>query len=119
MGLGTARNRVLKLSHSLPVRVAQLNWSGRHSVSYSSAPSRRGRKPSPLLSTAIELLSWAGAQAGFSVEEMIEMLNAGVSMGALLDMISYSLSHEALEFTQERQRSPLSPVPVRIRARWK
>jgi hypothetical protein len=34
---------------------------------------------------------------------MIEMLNAGVSIGALLGMISCSLSHEALEFTQQRQ----------------
>jgi Tfp pilus assembly protein PilV len=43
-----------------------------------------------------------GKQAGFSVEEMIAMLNAGVSIGALLDMIGYSLSHEALEFTHRR-----------------
>jgi hypothetical protein len=33
---------------------------------------------------------------------MIEMLNAGVSIGALLDMIGYSLSHEALEFIPRR-----------------
>jgi len=33
---------------------------------------------------------------------MIEMLNAGVSIGALLDMISYSLFHEAPEFTHPR-----------------
>jgi hypothetical protein len=31
---------------------------------------------------------------------MIEMLNAGVSIRALLDVISYSLSREALAFTQ-------------------
>jgi hypothetical protein len=54
-----------------------------------------------LLST-IEKLARAGEQAGFSVEEMIEMLNAGIGIGALLDMISYSLSHEALEFTDPR-----------------
>jgi hypothetical protein len=65
------------------------------------APSRQGRKLSPHLSRAIERLARAGEQAGFSVEEMIEMLNAGVSIRALLDMISYSLSHEALEFTQQ------------------
>ena len=52
------------------------------------------------LSSAIERLARAGEQAGFSVEEMIEMLNAGVSIGALLDMISYSLSHEALASTR-------------------
>jgi hypothetical protein len=42
------------------------------------------------------------------------MLNAGVSIGALLDMISYSLSHEALEFTQQRQKRR-----AYTRARWK
>ena len=64
-------------------------------------PSRQGRKQSRHLSSAIERLARAGEQAGFRVEEMIEMLNAGLSIGALLDMISYSLSHEALEFTQQ------------------
>jgi len=49
------------------------------------------------VSSTIEKLARAGEQAGFRVEEMIEMLNAGVSIGALLDVISYSLSHEALE----------------------
>jgi len=57
----------------------------------------RSEKRSRHLSSTIEKLARAGEQAGFRVEEMIEMLNAGVSIGALLDMISYSLSHEALE----------------------
>jgi hypothetical protein len=55
------------------------------------------------VSSTIEKLAQAGQQAGFPVEEMIEMLKAGVSIGALLDMISYSLSHEELDFTQQRQ----------------
>jgi len=42
------------------------------------------------------------------------MLNAGVSIGAFLDMISYSLSHEALEFTQQRQKHR-----AYTRARWR
>ena len=54
-----------------------------------------GKRPGHLSST-IEKLARAGEQAGFSVEKMIEMLNAGVTIGALLDMISYSLSREAL-----------------------
>jgi hypothetical protein len=33
---------------------------------------------------------------------MIEMLNAGVSIGALLDMISYSFSQEELGFTHRQ-----------------
>jgi hypothetical protein len=61
----------------------------------------RGGKRSRHLSSAIERLARAGEQAGFSVEEMIEMLNAGLSIAALLDTISYSLSHEAVEFTQQ------------------
>ncbi len=59
-------------------------------------------KGSSHLSSTIEKLARAGEQAGFSVEETIAMLNAGVSIGALLDMIGYSLSHEALEFTHRR-----------------
>ena len=54
------------------------------------------------LASIIERLARAGEQAGFSVEEMIEMLNAGVSIGALLDMISYSSSQEELGFTHRQ-----------------
>jgi len=72
------------------------------------------------LASAIERLARAGEQAGFSVEEMIEMLNAGVSIGALLDMISYSLSHEEQPFTQERQKcSPPLAHRAYAGARWR
>jgi hypothetical protein len=75
---------------------------------------RSGRR-SRYLSSTIEKLARAGERAGFPVEEMIEMLNAGVSIGALLDMISYSLSHEALESTQQRQgESTSASAPLRI-----
>ena len=73
---------------------------------------REGKRSHHLLST-IERLARAGERAGFSVEEMIEMLNAGVSIGALLDMISYSLSHNSRlkclcpEVLQCRERSAL------------
>jgi len=63
----------------------------------------RSGKRSRHLSSIIEKLARAGEQAGFRVEEMIEMLNAGVSIGSLLDMISCSLSHEALDFIRQRQ----------------
>jgi hypothetical protein len=59
-------------------------------------------KRSSHLSSTIEKFARAGEQAGFSVEEMIEMLNAGVSIGALLDMISYSFSQEELGFTHRQ-----------------
>jgi hypothetical protein len=75
----------------------------------------RSGKRSRHLSSTIEKLARTGEQAGFRVEEMIEMLNAGVSIGALLDMISYSLSHEVLEFTQQRQGEPTSATaPLRM-----
>jgi hypothetical protein len=62
----------------------------------------RGRKRAPHLSSAIEKLARAGEQAGFSVEQMIDMLNAGVGLGELLDMISFSLSQKRWNFTQQR-----------------
>jgi hypothetical protein len=68
----------------------------------------RSGKRSHHLSSTIEKLARAGEKAGFRVEEMIAMLNTGVSIGALLDMISYSLSHEALDFTQQRQGKSIS-----------
>lgn len=64
-------------------------------------PSRQASR-SRRLSSMIEQLARAGEQAGFTVEEMIDMLNAGVSIGTLLDMIGYFLSHEAPEFTHQR-----------------
>jgi len=83
-------------------------------------PSRQGRKPSPHLSSAIERLARAGEQAGFSVEEVIEMLNAGLSIGALLDMISYSLSHDALECAQQGvEESTSASAWLRIQDRWR
>jgi hypothetical protein len=67
------------------------------------------------VSSIIEKLARAGQQAGFRVAEMIEMLKAGVSIGSLLDMISYSLSHEALDFTRQRQGKSISAIaPSRI-----
>ena len=80
---------------------------------------RWGKRPRGLSST-IEKLARAGEQAGFSVEEMIEMLNAGVSIGALLDMISYSLSQEALEFTTSAvEESPSASARAHTGARWR
>ena len=37
-------------------------------------------------------LARAGERAGFSVEEMIEMLNSGVSVADLLNLITHRLS---------------------------
>jgi hypothetical protein len=68
----------------------------------------RSGKRSRHLSSTIEKLARAGEQAGFRVEEMIEMLKDSVRIGSSLDMISYSLSHGALDFTQQRQGESIS-----------
>lgn len=45
----------------------------------------------PKLLMAINRLAMAGEQAGFSLEEMIEMLDSGVSVSTLLALISSRL----------------------------
>jgi hypothetical protein len=44
------------------------------------------------LATAIEKLVRAGEHAGLSVDEMIGLLQAGLSIGALLDLIEVRLT---------------------------
>lgn len=44
---------------------------------------------------AIGKLAIAGEQAGFSVEQMIEMLNAGLSVESLIDLIAWRLREES------------------------
>jgi hypothetical protein len=58
----------------------------------------------PTLIRAVEKLAQAGEQAGFSVEDLIRMLNAGLTVETLLDII-------------ERNLQPLSPEPLRS-SRW-
>jgi hypothetical protein len=43
------------------------------------------------LVTAIGKLAIAGEQAGFSLEQMIDLLNAGLSVETLLDLIAWRL----------------------------
>ena len=45
----------------------------------------------PALVTAIRKLAIAGEQAGFSLEQMIDLLNAGLSVETLLDLIAWRL----------------------------
>jgi hypothetical protein len=45
----------------------------------------------PILARAIQKLAVAGERAGFTVEQMIQILNAGVSVEALLDIIERNL----------------------------
>jgi hypothetical protein len=45
----------------------------------------------PVLARAIERLARMGEQAGIAVEDMIQILNAGVSVETLLDLIERRL----------------------------
>jgi hypothetical protein len=45
----------------------------------------------PVLVRAVEKLAQAGEQAGLSVEDMIRILNAGISVETLLDLIGRNL----------------------------
>ena len=45
----------------------------------------------PNVQQSIAKLAMAGEQAGFSVEQMIELLSAGLSVATLLDLIIWRL----------------------------
>ena len=49
--------------------------------------------------TAIRKLAIAGEQAGFSLDQMIQLLNSGMSVVTLLDLIAWRLgpSHSSFE----------------------
>jgi hypothetical protein len=46
---------------------------------------------SPSLVAAIEKLALAGEQVGFTIEQMIDLLDAGLTVEALLDLIAWRL----------------------------
>jgi hypothetical protein len=46
----------------------------------------------PSLQASIAKLAMAGEQAGFTVEQMIQMLNAGVTLEGLLRLIEWRFS---------------------------
>ena len=54
---------------------------------------------SPSLVLAISKLAAAGEQAGFTLEQMIQLLDDGLSVETLLDLISWRLN------TVDRQRA--------------
>ncbi len=47
----------------------------------------------PILISAIRKLAIAGEHAGFSIEQMIQLLDEGISVEALIDLIAWSLEH--------------------------
>ena len=48
-------------------------------------------RPAPSLMETIERVAAAGELAGFSPQDLIEMLNGGMSVADLLDVIAYCL----------------------------
>jgi hypothetical protein len=48
------------------------------------------------LITAVGKLAMTGEQAGFSLEQMIDLLNDGISVETLLDLISWRLGQKPL-----------------------
>jgi len=61
----------------------------------------------PSLLTAVAKLAIAGDQAGFSVEQLIQLLNAGISIEAVLDLIALRVYDEARK-----------PGPQSTSSRW-
>lgn len=57
----------------------------------------------PSLAASVCKLAMAGEQAGFTVEQMIRLLNAGVTVETLMDIIERRLSHKV----------PTRPAPAR------
>ena len=53
----------------------------------------------PLLMSAINKLAIAGEQAGFSLEQMIQLLDDGLSVETLLDLIAWSLERRQQAFS--------------------
>ena len=61
----------------------------------------------PSLVLAVSKLAAAGEQAGFTLEQMIELLDSGLEVGALVDLISWRL-----------HGVPLPPVTARSSSYW-
>ena len=58
------------------------------------------------LVSGIAKLATAGQQAGFSVEHMIQLLNAGIEVEGLIDLIAWRLEQ------------PLPLAPVAASSQW-
>ena len=58
----------------------------------------------PSLVLAISKLAAAGGQAGFTLEQMIQLLDAGLSVESLLDLICLRLHPAAMSSAQDASR---------------
>lgn len=81
------RSNPPSLTIVLPVTARrESSW---HSVQRSAGNSASMDRP--MLVSAINKLAIAGTQAGFSLEQMIQLLDDGLSVESLLDLIAWSL----------------------------
>ena len=51
----------------------------------------------PSVATSVFKLILAGEQPGISIEQMIAFLNAGITVGTLLRVIEWKLTHAPIE----------------------
>ena len=65
------------------------------------------------IAQSVYKLAIAGEQAGFSVECMIQMLNAGITVEALLDLIGWRLRDAVPEGRSSRWLCSRSSLPER------
>jgi hypothetical protein len=63
----------------------------------------------PLLERAIDDLALAGQQAGISVEDMIRVLRAGISVETLFDLIEWSLQDLTSQSQWREETCPKIP----------
>jgi hypothetical protein len=73
-----------------------------HEVQISYSARKGWAVEQPTLMTAIAKLVVAGEQAGFTVEQMIQLLETGASVEALLDLIELRLFHHVTTLRSSR-----------------
>jgi hypothetical protein len=56
----------------------------------------------PSLAASVYKLAMAGEQAGFTIEQMIELLNAGLAVDSLLKLIEQRLELSTVQTSEPR-----------------
>jgi len=59
----------------------------------------------PSVASSVYKLTMAGEQAGFTIEQMIEMLNAGMTVESLLNLIEWKLNRASAPQCQNPRSS--------------
>jgi len=63
----------------------------------------------PSMVAAVSKLAIAGGRAGLSVEQMIKLLNGGLTVEALLHLISQCLEVDGIKGTDLAEKDPTVP----------